>query len=102
GFVDAHVMSFDPKRASYLTYGKVPLFSDAYRPVVRAGSGIQIRTLADFDKLRIGHLRGLRYSDAFHDYIEKRIAQGGVTQVDINDALLKLLLENKIDVYVNL
>jgi polar amino acid transport system substrate-binding protein len=102
GIVDAHVLSFDPKRASYLLYGKVPLFSDGYRPVVRAGSGVQIHSLADFDKLRVGHLRGLRYSDAYHDYIEKRLAAGTVTQVDSNDELLELLLSGKIDVYVNL
>jgi len=102
GIVDAHVLSFDPKRASYLVYGKVPLFTDGYRPVVRAGSGVQIHSLADFDKLRIGHLRGLRYSDAYHEYLEKRTATGMVTQVDSNDELLRLLLAGKIDVYVNL
>lgn len=105
GFVDAHVLSFDPKRAAYLTYGKVPLFADAYRPVVRAGSGIQIRNLADFDKLKIGHLRGLRYSDAYHEYLEKRMGSGGggnVVQAESNEELLKLLLDGKIDVYVNL
>ena len=102
GFVDAHVLSFDAKRAAYLTYAKVPLFSDAYRPVVRAGSGIQIHDLPDFDKLKVGHLRGLRYSDAYHEYLEKRMGSGTVVQAESNEELLKLLLDGKIDVYVNL
>ena len=106
GFVDAHVLSFDPKRAAYLTYAKLPLFSDSYRPVVRAGSGIQIRSLADFDKLKVGHLRGLRYSEAYHDYLETRMGSatgsGTVVQADSNEELLRLLVDGKIDVYVNL
>ena len=102
GYLDAHVMSYDPKREAYLIYGKVPLFSDAYRPVVRAGSGTQIKGLADFDPLKLGHLRGLRYSDAFHAYVQKRIDAGNIVQVDSNDELLRQLLRGSIDVYVNL
>jgi polar amino acid transport system substrate-binding protein len=103
GFLDAHVMSFDPKRASFLQYGKVPMFSDAYRPVVRAGSGLEIHSVADFDRFKtIGHLKGLRYSDAYHDYVEKRIQAGTAVQADTNDQLLQMLLAGKVDVYVNL
>src|SRR5262249_27622094 len=102
GYVDAHVLSFDPKRAVYLTFAKVPLFSDAYRPVVRAGSGVQIHSLADFDKLKIGHLRGLRYSDAYHEYLEKGLAAATVGQPATNEPLLALLLAGTVDVYVNL
>jgi ABC-type amino acid transport substrate-binding protein len=103
GFLDAHVMSFDPKRASFLQYGKVPLFTDAYRPVVRAGTPVQVKSVADFDHFKtIGHLRGLRYSDAYHDYVEKRLAAGTAIQADSNDQLLQLLLAGKVDAYVNL
>jgi polar amino acid transport system substrate-binding protein len=102
GVLDAHVLSRDPARESFVTYGKQPIFTDAYRPVVRAGSGTVIKTLADFDGLKLGHLRGLRYAPEYHDYVRRRIDAGTVVQADENDELLRLLLNGKVDVFVSL
>jgi polar amino acid transport system substrate-binding protein len=102
GVLDAHVLSYDKSREGFVFYGKAPLFSDTYRPVVRAGTGIKISSLADFDRLRIGHLKGLRYTEAYHDYVNRRIEAGGVVEADTNEQLLKLLLEGKVDVFVSL
>jgi polar amino acid transport system substrate-binding protein len=101
GVLDAHVLSPDKSRQAFMVYGKTPLFSDAYRPTVRSTSGITIKSLADFDRLKIGHLRGLRYSEAYHDYVLKRIDAGTVVQADTNDQLLSMLLDGTIDVFVN-
>jgi ABC-type amino acid transport substrate-binding protein len=102
GLLDAHVLSRDPSREGFVTFGKEPIFTGSYRPVVRAGSGIAIRSLSDFDKLRIGHLKGVRYAPAYHDYVLKRIEAGTVVQADENDQLLRMLLDGKIDVFVSL
>lgn len=102
GLLDAHVLSRDPSRESFVLFGKEPIFTGAYRPVVRAGSGIVIRSVADFDRLRVGHLRGLRYSPEYHEYVLRRIEAGTVVQADDNDELLRLLLDAKVDVFVSL
>jgi polar amino acid transport system substrate-binding protein len=103
GVLDAHVLSHDPSRDGFLLYGKVPLFTDGYRPVVRAGSGIAIASLDDFDRLRLGHLSGLRYSAAnYHDYVRRRIDAGTVVQAESNEQLLRLLVDGKVDAFVGL
>jgi polar amino acid transport system substrate-binding protein len=102
GVLDAHVVSHDPRREGFVLYGKVALFSAAYRPVVRAKSDITIASLADFDRLRLGHVRGLRYSAEFHEYVQARIAAGTVVQAETNEDLLHLLLAGKVDVFVGL
>ena len=102
GLLDAHVLSRDPSREGFVSFGKEPIFTGSYRPVVRAGSGITIHALSDFDKLRIGHLKGVRYAPAYHDYVLKRIEAGTVVQADENDQLLRLLLDGKVDVIVSL
>ena len=101
GVLDAHVRSHDKSRESFMIYGKAALFSDAYRPVVRASSGITIKSLADFDRLKLGHLRGLRYSEEYHAYVLERIDAGTVVQADTNEQLLEMLLDGTIDAFVN-
>ena len=71
GKLDIALFSYKKERESFLVYGKEPLFTSGYRPVVLTGSDIKIRSLTDFDTLRIGHLAGLKYSRSFLEYVEK-------------------------------
>ena len=72
GRMDASIFSFKPHRKAFLVYSKEPLFRESYVPFVRANSGIEIKKISDFDKLRVGHLNGLTYSREFFAYIEQR------------------------------
>ncbi len=101
GKVDVSVFSYKKEREEFLFYGKEPLFSSGYRPVVLAGKNIQIRTLQDFDKLRLGHLEGLKYSKEFYDYIESRRKKGDLLIATTEDSYLRMLLNNMIDIFVD-
>lgn len=102
GALDLHIMSRKPEREAYVEFGSEPVFLDGYRPVVRRGSGIEIDSLADFDSLRLGHLEGLKYSEAFHQYVTRRYQKGDLEVATSNEGLLDLLLQGKVDVIVTL
>lgn len=101
GEIDLAMFSYRADRDTMLHYGREPLFTSGYRPVVRAGESISITTLHDFDKLRLGHLAGLKYSPEFYQYIMERQKNGTLITSTIGDSPLKMLLEGIIDVFVD-
>lgn len=101
GKIDLNVLSYKKERESFLVYGKEPMFASGYRPVMLAGKNFQINTLHDFDKLRLGHLEGLKYSQAFYDYIESRRKKGDLVIATTGDSCLRMLLGNMIDIFVD-
>ena len=101
GELDISLFSYKKSREDLVYFGHEPVFLSGYRPVVRSGSGIGIRSLADFDNLKIGHLAGLRYSKAFLAYIEKRRQAGSLITGTTGDACLRMLTENIIDIFVD-
>lgn len=101
GKIDVHIFSYKKERESFLLYAKEPIFSASYRPFVHIDNPIVINQQDDFDGLVLGHLQGLRYSNEFYQYIEQRIEQNAIRVVGSNNALLKLLLDQKIDIFVN-
>lgn len=102
GLLDVHVMSRRADREAFVDFGREVLYADAYRPVVRAGSGIAIDAVEDFDGLRLGHLEGLRYSEEFLDYVNRRRLKGDLVVAGSNEELMRLLLGGSVDVFVNL
>ncbi len=102
GIVDLHIFSRRADRESFLSYGSEVFFSDNYQPVALAGKGARIKSKADLDGLRLGHLEGLRYTDDFLEYIRTRREAGTLVVAQSNEELLDLLLSDKIDVFVNL
>ncbi len=101
GAADVTVFSYKEEREEFVQYGKESLFTVAYRPVVRAGGDVVIRSLADFDGLKLGHLHGLRYSKEYKAYLDQRKEQGGVTTAYSADQLLRMLDKGAIDVFVD-
>ncbi len=101
GELDIALFSYRKSREDLVYFGREPLFVSGYRPVVRAGSGIYIRSLADFDGLRVGHLAGLKYSETFLAYIDKRRDAGTLITSTIGDSCLRMLAEGIIDVFVD-
>jgi polar amino acid transport system substrate-binding protein len=102
GALDVHIMSRKPEREAYAVFGAEPVFRDGYRPAVRRGSGIEIDSIADFDRLRMGHLEGLKYSEEFLQYVTARYQRGDLEVATSNEGLLDLLLEGRVDVVVTL
>ena len=102
GVLDGHVMSRSADREKYVEYGSEALFHDSYHPIVREGSGIRVSSLQDLDKLRLGHLTGVRYSPEFLEYVRTRRDAGKLVEAKTNEEVLRLLVDGKIDVVVNL
>ncbi len=101
GEIDVAVFSYKTSRESFVIYGKEPIFSSGYRPVVRAGENIEIRSIRDFDDLRVGHLIGLKYSEKFLAYIEKREKAGTLVTATAGNSCIRMLLAGMIDVFVD-
>ena len=102
GVLDGHVMSRTAERERYVEFGKEPLFHDSYHPVVRRGSGLRVTSLRDLDRLRLGHLAGVRYSPEYLDYVRARSGAGTLVEATSNEEILRLLLDGEIDVFVSL
>lgn len=102
GELDVAIYSRKQEREAFLHYGDEALFTEVYRPVVRSGSGIEIRTLADFDRLRLGHQAGLVYSEAFHRYVEARQRARTLDITTANESNIRKLAAGLIDVFVNI
>ncbi len=102
GLLDGHVFSYREDREVFLDYGEEPLFHDAYHPIVVAGSAIEIRSIEEFEPWRLGHLKGLRYSEEYLAYVQERRAAGRLVEVEENQELFDLLFRGEIDVFVNL
>lgn len=101
GQLDIALFSYRKSREDLVYFGHEPLFVSGYRPVVRTGSGIRINTLSDFDDLKIGHLAGLKYSESFLGYIEKRGKESTLITSTTGDSCLRMLTEGIIDIFVD-
>lgn len=101
GFVDIHTYSYSQARESFAEFGRQELFRTEYRPFVRADANIRITGLADFDKLRLGHIIGLRYSPAFMKYVEERRKARTVDEAANTEQNFRKLLAGRIDTFVN-
>jgi polar amino acid transport system substrate-binding protein len=101
GELDINIFSYRPDRESMLHYGKEPIYTASYRPVVRASSKLSIESIQDFRGLKLGHLAGLKYSPEFLSYVEGKVQNGQVYVSNSNQAILRMLLAGRIDVFVN-
>ncbi len=101
GDLDVHIYSYKPSREEFLIYAKEPIFKSSYRPFVHRKTPFTIQQLRDFDGLRIGHLQGLKYSESYYNYLNTQSNNKNVRTVPSNVALLSLLLDQKVDVFVN-
>lgn len=102
GALDVAIYSRKPERDAYLVYGSEPLFSETYRPIVRADSTIRIERISDFDRLRLGHQAGLVYSDDFFRYVQARQRAGTLDITTENESNIRKLAAGLIDVFVNI
>ena len=100
GFIDVNIYSRKDDRLDYLHYGGQALFKLSYRPIVRKDSSIDIKSIKDFDSLRLGHQIGFRYSDEFLRYIDSRRANGTLDQAPTNESNVLKLIHGRIDVFV--
>jgi len=101
GELDINIFSYRPGRDALLHYGKVPIYTASYRPVVRSSSSITINSLEDFNALKLGHLAGLKYSPEFLSYVEDGVDSERVHIANSNQSILRMLLAGRIDIYVN-
>jgi polar amino acid transport system substrate-binding protein len=101
GTIDLNIFSYKKEREGFLFYSKVPLFKSEYKPFIRVDSKIKIRKISDFDKYKLGHRPGLRYSAEFHNYVKKRQALNSVDEADLDSLNIKKLIAGKIDIFVN-
>jgi polar amino acid transport system substrate-binding protein len=101
GFIDIHSYSYNPARESFVEFGHQELFRTEYRPFVRADSTIRIQGIPDFDKLRLGHIIGLRYSPAFMNYVETRRQAHTIDEAANTEQNFRKLLAGRIDTFVN-
>lgn len=101
GFIDIHTYSYSKGRESFVDYGHQELFRTEYRPFVLADSRIQIHSVTDFDKLRLGHIIGLRYSPEFMNYVEGRRKRKNIDEAANTEQNFRKLLAGRIDTFVN-
>jgi polar amino acid transport system substrate-binding protein len=101
GLLDVNVYSHAAGRDHLVLYGSEPIFQNSYFPFMRRGATAALRSLADFDPLRLGHLAGLAYSPEFHAYVEARAASGRLDVTDSEAGNLRKLAAGRIDVFVS-
>jgi ABC-type amino acid transport substrate-binding protein len=101
GTIDIHTYSYNKGRESFVSYGHEALFRTEYRPFVRADASITIKNISDFDKLRLGHIIGLRYSPDFMKYVEQRRLADKIDEASSTDQNFRKLIAGRIDIFVN-
>jgi ABC-type amino acid transport substrate-binding protein len=102
GELDAHVMGFEEGREGDVVYGRVPIFFDRYRPMVRSGSEVSVEAMADLDALRVGYLRDAGYADGLQEYLARRQGADSLHSAASSEELLGLLLGGQVDAVVAL
>ena len=102
GKLDINVYSYRPSRESFLLFGKEPIFSASYRPVVLSGSNVKINSIDDFEAYNLGHLLGLRYSPEFYDYVMRRQQDNRLATTTRSSYIIDMLVDKKIDVFVGI
>ena len=100
GALDIAISRHEPDREDYLVYGVERLFQEAFRPFVRANSVTDVRTIADFDHLKVGYHLDRTTPGWFRDYLEERERAGKLTVLPDIPATIKALIQGKIDVFV--
>ncbi len=101
GQIDVHVVSHTEEREAFLFYGQEPLFESSYRPIVARSSTVEVAALEDLDGLRLGAIRGVDYIDWYQEYLDRRDAEGSIEWAPDNESVLRMLLADRIDVFVN-
>lgn len=101
GTVDLNLFSYKTEREKIVDFGKEVMFTSSYRPFVRADSPISIKAISDFDRLRLGHTIGLRYSKDFYDYVQKRKAEHTLDESSKEEFNIRKLDANRIDIFVS-
>jgi len=103
GELDVNIMSFKPDREKILSYGREVIFENNYVIIVGNHVTKPIRKLADLDTLSIAQLVGLRPSDTFKSWFDKRLANKGgkeTLQLNSEEQILKMLANGRIDATV--
>ncbi len=100
GELDINFFSYKKERESFVLFGKELAFITGYRPVVRMDSTITIQSLSDFDKYKLGHTIGFRYSPEFWDYIQKRKKKDDLDETPSIESNIRKLLAGRIDIFV--
>ncbi|MBZ0114685.1 MAG: transporter substrate-binding domain-containing protein [Thermoanaerobaculia bacterium] len=101
GEIDVHVVSKSAEREDFLWYGQEPLFVSSYRPIVRSENTMEVHSLADLDGHRLGAIRGVGYVEWFQSYLDQRDRAGTLEWAPDNESILRMLLANRIDVFIN-
>jgi polar amino acid transport system substrate-binding protein len=100
GLLDINFFSYKKEREDFVLFSAEPAFRTGYRPIVLKGSGVSIKQLSDFDRYRLGHTIGLRYSNDFHEYIKQRKQKRTLDETGTVESNLKKLLAKRIDIFV--
>ncbi|HYX35981.1 MAG TPA: transporter substrate-binding domain-containing protein [Oligoflexus sp.] len=101
GTVDFNLFSYKKEREKVVEFGKEVMLTSAYVPIVRADSDITIKSISDFDRYRLGHTIGLRYSKEFYDYILKRKAAQNLDESSKEEFNIRKLDARRIDIFVS-
>lgn len=101
GTLDLNIFSYKKEREKIVQFGKDVMFTSAYRPIIRADSDITIKNINDFDRHRLGHTIGLRYSKEFYDYILKRKSAHTLDESSKEEFNIRKLDAKRIDIFVS-
>lgn len=103
GELDVNIMSFKPDREKIVSYGREVIFENNYVIIVGNHVTKPIRKLSDLDTLSIAQLVGLRPSDTFKAWFDKRLGNKGgkeTLQLNSEEQILKMLANGRIDATV--
>ena len=100
GEIDSNIYSYKKERERDLIYGKQPLFSTQYKIVTLKESNITVHSLEDIEGLTLGHLAGLKYTEAYRKKLNQSNEIGKVITVRDSEDLLMLLLKKRVDAFV--
>jgi polar amino acid transport system substrate-binding protein len=101
GTIDINIFSYKKEREKIMQFGKEVMLTSRYVPIVRADSNYKLNNIKDFDPYRLGHTIGLRYSQEFYDYIQKRKLAQTLDESSKEEFNIRKLAANRIDVFVS-
>jgi polar amino acid transport system substrate-binding protein len=101
GTVDFNLFSYKKEREKVVQFGKDVMLTSRYVPIARADSDVAIKNINDFDRYRLGHTIGLRYSQEFYDYILKRKAAQTLDESSKEEFNIRKLVAKRIDIFVS-
>lgn len=103
GTLELNIMSFKADREKAVSYGKEVVFSNSYGLWTRTGLQRIPKTFTDLDTLTLAELVGLRTSDAFREYLDRRHKMSGDSKIQTlseTDAIAKMLASSRVDAAV--